>query len=377
MPTSPDLYDLLGVERGADAATIKRAYRDLARQYHPDVTGGDPEKTERFKAISAAYEVLTDPARREQYDRYGTVGDEGAGFNGFGAEGFGDLGSILSSFFGFGGAGAAEPPGGPRAGQPLGVRVELTLEEVATGVDREIRFTRNGTCATCFGTGVGEGGQRVTCTTCAGRGVTTQTRRTIFGLASVQETCPSCRGEGETIDRPCTTCRGAGQTPETVTHTLEIAPGMLDGQTLRVAGAGHRGHRGGPNGDLHVQVRIKPHRVFQREGRDLACSHDISFAQAALGDEITVPGILEPQTMIVEPGTQSGKVVRLNGAGLPDPRQPERRGDQYVQLRVVTPTRLSAEEQELLHRFAELRGEHPSKPQERSFLDKIKDHFRS
>ena len=378
MPSSPDYYELLGVARDADASEIKKAFRTLARQYHPDVTGGDAEATERFKAIGEAYAVLSDPAKRSEYDRYGRVADGDYMSNAvFDEDVFGDLGAIFQGLFGgamggFGG-GQRQRPGGPQPGQSLMMEIGLTLEEVASGVEREVTYPRQTTCSQCFGTGAAEGSKRERCSACNGQGQVHQTRRTLFGYTSMLTVCPTCSGEGEVVGTPCGGCRGKGRVQETVTETVRIPAGVDDGMRVRVRGGGDKGAHGGPDGDLVLQVSVRPHERFRRDGRDLLCEHAISFAQAALGDTLTVPGILEDQSLTVAAGTQTGKVLRIAGAGLPDPRDANLRGDQFVQVRVVTPTKLSGEEKELLFRFAQLRGEHPNKPEDRGFFERILD----
>jgi molecular chaperone DnaJ len=380
MAEATDYYELLGIGRDADQAEIKKAFRRLARQYHPDKTGGDEASTEKFKAIGQAYAVLGDPEKRAHYDRYGRVAEDG----GFAAgdvnfDMFGDLGSIFQSIFGggFGGFGGfgAQPqqrsPGSAQPGQSLVLEAVLTLEDVARGTDHEVKYQRLATCSGCFGTGAAAGSKRERCSACGGHGQVQQTHRTLFGYSTVLSVCPTCRGEGEMVRNPCDKCRGKGRVPETVETSVRLPAGVDDGMRVRVRGGGDRGVNGGPDGDLLVQVRVRPHERFAREGRDVLCEQPISFAQAALGDTLEVPGLTEPQALTVPAGTQTGKTLRIAGAGLADPRDQQLRGDMFVTVRVVTPTHLSAEEKELLYRFAQLRGEHPGKPEEGGLFEKL------
>lgn len=365
-----DYYDLLGVPRDADEATIRSAFRKLAREHHPDRNPDDPEASTRFKQIGEAYAVLGDAEKRAQYDRYGHLPQDGGFRPGdINFDLFGDLGSVFQGLFGMGGR---EPRArtGPRPGDSLLVDVSLTLEEVATGVSHEVTYQRLNTCSECFGTGVGPGGKRERCTTCGGQGMVQQARRTMLGYAAVTTACPTCGGTGETIVNPCGKCRGDGRAGESVTKSVSIPAGVETGTRVRVTGGGDTGYSGGPPGDLFLRIFVEPHRAFQRDGLDLHSEQPISFAQAALGDTIAVAGLREEQRLAIPAGTQTGRTFRLAGAGLPSPRGGGR-GDQYVTVRVVTPTNLTADEKELLYQFAQLRGEMELEPEEKGFLARL------
>lgn len=384
MPDSADYYDVLGVPRDADADAIKRAFRQLARKHHPDVNPDDPDATDRFKQIGEAYAVLSDPQKRAQYDRYGRVG-EGAGIGqdvDFGV--FGDLGSVFEAMFGGGGGRRQRrDPHGPRPGDDLGYEVALELEEVATGVEQDISYTRLAACPECFGSGAASGSKPERCTVCEGRGEVRQTQRTLLGYTTVVTACPECHGSGEMVKNPCARCHGRGQVQQEVNRTVKIPAGVEDGMRVRVPGGGNAGSQGGADGNLWLLVEVRPHQVFERAGTDIGCEVPITFAQAALGASLAVPGILEPQQLTIPPGTQTGQGFRIAGAGLPSPRHQNVRGDQHVQVRVVTPKRLNEQQKELLRQFASAGGE----PQDEAlgtvgdgkpggFLEKLLERFR-
>ncbi|MBI2301601.1 MAG: molecular chaperone DnaJ [Armatimonadetes bacterium] len=357
MPEGPDYYEVLGVARDADADTIRKAFRRLARQHHPDVNPEDPQAAERFKRVGEAYAVLGDPQKRAQYDRYGHVGDGGFSPGDVDFDVFGDLSQVFQAFFGGGGGGARRRRNGPRPGDDLGYEIVLTLEEVVTGLEREVSYNRLTACPECYGTGAAAGSSPQRCATCAGHGEVRQNRRTMFGYTTVVTACPDCGGAGEQIKEPCRRCRGRGQVPEDVTRSVRVPAGVEDGMRLRVTGGGNSGAQGGPDGDLWLLMRVRPHEVFQREGTDVACEVAVSFTQAALGATLTVPGLLQPQRLTIPAGTQTGTVFRLGGRGIPSTRNPNIRGDEFVAVRVVTPTVVTPEERALLRRLAELQHE--------------------
>ena len=379
MADKRDYYDVLGVPRDADPADIKKAFRKLARQHHPDVNQDDPSAADRFKEVGEAYAVLGDAEKRAQFDRFGHAGLENGGFQpgDFRTEMFGDLGDLFAAFFGGGAGGVggfeSQRREGPRAGDSLLLPVELSLEEIATGRDRDISYQRQTTCPDCVGTGAAEGSTPETCAVCGGVGQVRQQRRTMFGLSTMVTPCPECRGEGTIVKHPCNRCRGTGRVRETVERSVKIPPGLEDGMRIRVSGGGDTGSRGGPAGDLYLQVRVLPHKVFERDGSDLYMDLPISFAQAALGDTIGVPGILEAQQVTIKAGTQTGTTFRISGAGLPSHRAGHVRGDHFVTVRLVTPTDLDDEQKELLFRFAHARGEHELEPEERGLLSRLLD----
>lgn len=384
MTDQRDYYELLGVPRDADPAAIKKAFRQQARQHHPDVNPNDPEAAQRFKELGEAYAVLSDPQKRAQYDRYGRVVDGAQGgvdprvFEEFG------LGGLFESLFGglggFGGFRDAAPRrGGPQPGDDLAMEVSLSLEEVARGVEHEVAYRRRVVCSACYGTGLGPDGRRETCDTCRGQGRVRQNQRTLLGMATVVVPCPTCQGEGEQVVHPCEACRGSGRVEQEATRTVKIPAGVEDGMRVRVPDAGDAGLRGGPTGDLYLLVTLRAHDRFVRDGADLHSEIPLSFAQAALGDTLQVEGLIEAHEVKVPAGTQTGRTLRVAGGGLPLLRPTRReaardsqpRGDLFLTVRVQTPTDLSTREKELLYEFARLRGEHPEAPEERGFFDKL------
>jgi len=368
-----DYYEVLGVARDADLAEIKKAFRRLARENHPDVNKDDPEATERFKEIGEAYAVLSDPEKRAQYDRYGHEAPVGLGLDwgqgmDFGL--FGDLGSLFESFFRGPFRQSRPESRGPERGDDLRFDLEITLEEAAFGVEKELEVPRLQTCPSCFGQGTAPGTSPATCSACGGRGQVQRSQRTIFGYTMIQTVCHRCGGEGQVIKDPCAECRGAGRVRRTRQITVTIPPGVETGQRLRVAGEGDVGLRGGPEGDLYVFLHVRPHEHFQREGRHLACEVELSFPQAALGDTIEVPGLDGPKPLTIRPGTQNGDSYTLRGEGMPDV-QTGIRGDLHVLVKVVTPTNLTAEQKELLYEFARAGGQ-KLKPPEPGWMNRIK-----
>ena len=349
-----DLYEILGVGRDASDDDIRRAYRQLAREHHPDVSG-DPAAEERFKEIAGAYEILSDPDKRARYDTFGTANGP--------AGGFGDLSEIFEMFFGaggfggFGGAGRRRGARGrARRGEDLAVRLQLTFRDAAFGLRRDIQLERLSVCATCLGNGAKPGTAPVACRTCGGTGEIQSARRSVFGTLMTSAPCSTCDGTGQEIPDKCETCLGSGRVRAPAEVHLEIPAGVSDGMELRVAGSGHEGVAGGPPGDLYVHLAVEPAASFERRNQDLHAVLDVSITQATLGTEVTVPGLDGDETIRIEPGTPSGTVVRLKGKGVPN-LQRRGRGDLYVTLHVVTPTELSREEKKLLEQLAKLRGE--------------------
>ncbi|MBI5253648.1 MAG: molecular chaperone DnaJ [Euryarchaeota archaeon] len=356
-----DYYDVLGVGRNTSKEDIKKAYRRLAMQYHPD-RNKSPDAGEKFKEISEAYGVLSDDAKRQQYDTFGHAGigerytqeDIFRGINfedifrdiGFG---FGGVDSIFDIFFG----GRRRYKTGPRKGADLAYELEITLEEAASGVSKKIEFHRTGVCSTCNGTGAKPGTSPKACPSCNGSGQISQTRRTPFGHFTSITTCSRCRGEGKIIEVPCTVCggRGAVQIPRSI--SVKIPPGVEEGSRLRIAGEGEAGERGAQPGDLYVIMHIKPHEIFIREGEDIFCEVPITFSQAALGDEIQVPTLDGRAKIKIPPGTQSGTIFRLKGKGMQSMRG-YGRGDEHVRVTVKTPTNLTDEQRKLFKQLASL-----------------------
>jgi len=362
-----DYYEILGVERNASQEEIKKAYRRLARKYHPDVTGGDKEAEAKFKEINEAYEVLSDEKKRAYYDRYGHA-EPGADFGSDEGFGFGDIGDIFDMFFG--GAQRRPPNAGSRRGGDLRFDMTITLEEAASGLEEEVEVRRYDTCSVCGGSGISPGSRMVTCDQCRGTGQVGMTQTTPFGRFSTYRTCPKCNGEGTIIEQPCRKCGGEGRVVGSRRIKVKVPPGVDNGTRLRVAGAGDAGYRGGPPGDLYIYVFVKEHEVFKREGQDLYMELPIEFYQAALGAEVQVPTLEGDASLTIPPGTQTGTVFRLRGKGMPYLRGLGR-GDLHVQVKVTVPTALSAEEEELLRKFAALRGDKAA-VKDKGILRKVK-----
>lgn len=370
-----DYYEVLGVSRNASTDEIKKAYRKLARQYHPDANPNDSDAEGKFKEISEAYVVLCDPEKRAAYDRFGHAGADGQGFGGFGNFGdFGGLGDIFEMFFG----GGPRRRTGPERGQDIRVDLELTLEEAAFGLERDIKIPRTETCSTCGGSGAAAGTKPSTCPACEGTGQMQFTQSTPFGRIVQSRTCDRCRGAGQTIDKPCPTCHGNGKLRKNRTIKVKVPPGVDNGTRVRLAGEGESGIRGGPPGDLYVYIHVKHHRIFSREADDLICEVPISFTQAALGDELEVPTLEGKAVLKVPEGTQTGTVFRLKGKGVPNVNG-YGRGDQHVRVKVVTPARLNDKQRELLKEFARQGGDRlqdHAAAGEKSFFEKMKEAFK-
>jgi molecular chaperone DnaJ len=361
-----DHYETLGVARGASPEEIKRAYRNLARRLHPDANRDDPGASERFKEVSRAYEVLSDPEKRRRYDMFG---DERASGVGDFAD-FGGISDLFSTFFG--GGARTTRRGGPGRGSDVLAEVELTLEEAAAGVEREVEVVTLGACSECGGSGAAPGTFPSSCSDCGGTGELRQVRRTFLGDVMTAAPCVRCGGTGEEITHPCKVCGGRGRVQASDVITVRIPPGVDDGAQLRVSGRGEAGTRGGRSGDLYVAIRIAPHDVFRRSGDDLGCEVTVPMTVAALGGEVEVPTLDGPESITLPPGTQSGEVRRLRGRGMPriDGRG---RGQLVALLRVATPTDLDEEQADLLARLARLRGEAVGA---RGLFDKIKEAFK-
>ncbi len=364
-----DFYDTLSISRDASKEDIKRAYRKLARQYHPDVNK-DAGAEDTFKEISRAYEVLSDDDQRARYDRFGEagLGNGGGSADGFsGAAGFGDISDIFESFFGsFGGAAGqgrsgATRRGGPTRGDDLRYDMILEFKEAVFGGEKEINIAHLVTCETCRGSGSKPGVGPVTCRECGGQGQVRQAKRTPFGMFTQVIACPRCSGTGEMIESPCGTCDGRGRVQKQTSIKITVPGGVDAGTRLRVQSEGDAGLRGGPPGDLFIYISVRNHPTFRREGQDIYSSAEISYLQAILGSEMSVETVDGPQTVIVQPGTQPETVITLEGKGVPRVGNPMRRGNHYLQIKVAIPTKLNSEERELLGKIAKVRGEKVSK----------------
>jgi molecular chaperone DnaJ len=366
-----DFYEILGVSRSSTDDEIKKAYRALARQYHPDANPGDAEAEAHFKEVSVAYETLRDPEKRRRYDTFGPEGLGAAA--GFGGAEFG-LNDLFDAFFGGDAFGRGRGPTGPPRGQDAETVMDLTLEEAAFGVTRSLDLQMPVECETCGGSGAAKGTHSETCPTCSGRGEVRQTRRSILGQLVTSGPCPQCNGLGSIVPSPCPTCRGEGRHRGSRNLDVEVPAGIDDGQRLRLTGRGPAGPRGGAAGDLYVGVRLLPDPRFERRGDDLFQLRRIALTQAALGTQLDIETIDGIEPIEVVPGTQPGAVLRVRGRGMPSLRT-GRRGDLIVQLDVEIPTNLSAEQAELLVQFADLRGEAVTSPKDHGLFSRIKSAF--
>jgi molecular chaperone DnaJ len=371
-----DYYEVLGVPKNASEADIKKAFRTLARQYHPDANKDDPNAADKFKEVNEAYQVLSDADKRAKYDQFGHAAEQMGGGGGNPFEGMGDMGNfgdIFDMFFG-GQMGGRRQQRGPQRGDDLQYELDLTLEEAAFGIKKEIRIPRTEDCPTCHGSGAKPGTQPVTCSKCKGTGQVQMAQNTIFGRMVNVVTCDRCHGEGKIIENPCTSCRGRGLVQKMHNVEVNIPGGVETGSRLRMTGYGERGERGGPPGDLYIVMRVRPDSRFKRQDDDLISEVTISMIQAALGTEVEVPTLDGPELVKVAEGTQHGDTIRLKGKGVKHLRG-SGRGDQHVIIRVNVPTKLSAREKELLHELAELRGEKTAATGDKGkgLFDKVKD----
>jgi molecular chaperone DnaJ len=370
-----DYYEVLGVARDADESTIKRAYRQLARQHHPDVNTDKVAAEHRFKEINEAYEVLSDTQKRANYDRFGHAGVNGAagdaGFGPFGAEGFGD---IFDLFFGAARGGAQQQRrNGPARGSDLRYDIEITLEEAYASTARDITFRHLASCTTCRGNGAAPGTLIVPCDRCGGSGIARQVRQTPLGQFVTQTTCTKCAGDGQIVQSPCATCRGRGRVEQEKTLQVKIPAGVDDGSRIRISGSGEAGIRGGPDGDLYVYLSVARHPLFRRDGLDVLVDVPVSFPLAALGGELQVPSLDGHIPLQLQAGTQSGSTYRLRGRGMPSVRGGTK-GDELVTVHVVVPTKLGKREREILEEYAREGGD---QIEEKSFFDRVKDAFRA
>ena len=387
MADKRDYYEVLGVDRGADDATLKKAYRKLAKKYHPDMNPGDKEAEQKFKEATEAYGILSDPEKRKAYDQFGHAAFEngGGGAGGFGGfDGFnfngGDMGDIFGDIFGdlFGGGRSRRANNGPMKGANLRAVVHITFQEAVFGCEKELELTLKDTCKTCGGNGAKPGTSPETCPKCNGSGQVVYTQQSMFGMVRNVQPCPDCNGTGKIIKEKCPECRGTGFTSERKKISVSIPAGIDDGQSIRIREKGEPGTNGGPRGDLLVEVQVARHPIFQRQDMNIFSTAPITYAQAALGGAIrinTVDGEVEYE---VKPGTQTDTKIRLKGKGVPSLRNKNVRGDHYVTLVVQVPTKLSEEAKEALRAFDAACGNRPAgKAQEKkkSFMDKLKETF--
>lgn len=376
-----DYYEILGVPRDASQEDIKKAYRRLAREYHPDVNK-EPGAEERFKEINEAYRVLSDPDTRRQYDQFGHAAFENGGFGGQGFGGFGDFGDFGFGFEDLGdiftdmffGRSSARRDRRPRKGADIRLDLTIEFEEAAFGVEKTVEIHRTEICPHCHGNQAEPGTPLKTCPDCGGSGQVRSIQRTPFGQIQTSRTCSRCRGEGKIFETPCKECGGGGRVNTARKIPVKIPAGVNDGQVVRVGGQGEAGSYGGPYGDLLIVISVKPHEFFTRQGNDIVCEVPITFVQAALGDEIDVPTLEGDVKMRIPEGTQSGRVFRLRGKGVADVRG-FGRGDQLVRVRVVTPTKLNNKQKQILREFAKAGGD--ALPNEtKGLFGKVKDAWR-
>lgn len=375
-----DFYEVLGIQKGASDEEIKKAYRQAAKKYHPDLNPGDKEAEARFKEVNEAYEVLSDPEKKARYDQYGHAGvDPNFGAGGYGGAGFDgmdfDLGDIFSSFFGGAGGGRRSNPNTPRRGSDAVASVVISFEEAARGCKKQVEAQLIHTCPDCSGSGAKKGTSAKTCPVCNGTGQERRQQRTPFGVVQTQSSCSRCRGKGKIIETPCPTCSGAGQVRKTSAIGINIPAGIDDGQVITVRGKGNAGANGGPAGDLQIQVSVRPHPLFEREGYDIWCDLPVTFAQAALGGEVSLPTLDGSTPYTIKEGTQPGDTIRLKGKGFPYING-RGTGDQIFRVVVEVPKNLNAEQKKLLRAFEEA-TEDKNYQKRRSFFDKIRDAFNS
>ena len=394
MADKRDYYEVLGIQKGASEDEIKSAFRKMAMKYHPDRNPDNKEAEEKFKEVNEAYSVLSDPDKKEKYDRFGFAGvDPNAGFGGAGGSGFGGFGGfgggsgfggfedIFNMFTGggFGGNSYGGNYNGPVEGADIQQRMNISFEEAVFGAKKKIKLTKNVECASCHGTGAKDGTSKHTCPSCGGRGQVETVQQTILGAMRSVRTCPTCHGTGEVIDIPCPECKGAGKVRKTVELTVDIPAGVGGGQNspvLTLRGQGEPGRNGGQPGDLYIVLNIQPHKTFSRSGDNLYTTIPVNFTQAALGDEVTIKGLRENITCKIPSGTQPGTTLRLRGKGVRNART-GRTGDMMVKVNLVVPTNLTDGQKELLRQFGEapVVEQPPASKKKSKWSDKVKDFF--
>lgn len=372
-----DYYEVLGIQKGASEDEIKKAFKKKAREFHPDLHPDDPSCEEKFKEVNEAYEVLSNPEKKQRYDQFGHAGVDpsyggGADMGGFG--GFGDMGDILENIFGgfgFSGGGMRSSANAPRRGADISESILINFMDACNGKKQELKISRMAVCDACKGTGADSGTSAEICPDCQGRGSVKTTQRTPFGAISSTKPCPHCGGKGKIIKNPCTKCKGVGRVRTAKTVSFDIPAGIADGQTIRLSGQGDSGVNGGPSGDLNVTISVKAHPLFTREGFDIHCDIPVTYTQAVLGDEITVPTIDGNVKYTIGEGTQTGTVFRLKGKGVKKLNRSDR-GNQYVKINVEVPKNLTKKQKELLKAFENsLSDKNYAKRQ--SFFEKLKE----
>lgn len=382
MADKRDYYEVLGVDKNADDAALKKAFRQLAKKYHPDMNPGDKDAEQKFKEIQEAYAVLSDAEKRRQYDQFGHAAFEGGmgGAGGFDFSGM-DMGDIFSDLFGdFFGGGRRSTDNGPRKGANLRASVRITFEESISGCEKELEIVLKDECSTCHGTGAKPGTSPQTCTKCGGKGKVMYSQQSLFGMVQNVQTCPECNGTGKVVKEKCSDCRGSGYIASKKRIQVTIPAGIDNGQSVRIRDKGEPGRNGGPRGDLLVEVMVSRHPIFQRQDMNIYSTAPISYAQAALGGEVRINTVDGDVLYEVKPGTQTDTRIRLKGKGVPSLRNKAVRGDHYVTLVVQVPTKLSEAAKEALRRFdaetggsmsADTKG--AAKPKKKSFKEKIKE----
>jgi len=376
MAEKRDYYEVLGIQKGADEATIKKAYRTMAKKYHPDMNPGDKEAEAKFKEVNEAYEVLSDPEKKSRYDQFGHAGVDpsaagGAGGFGGGFGGFGDVGDIFESFFGGGFGSSSARANAPRQGSDIEIEADITFEEAAFGVKKELSFKRIEICTDCNGTGAKKGTSPETCSECRGTGQVKQVQRTMLGNMMTSRPCTKCGGKGKIIKTPCPTCYGKGVAAKNKKIKLDIPEGIDHGQYLQKRGFGNAGANGGPYGDLLIGIRIKPHAIFKRKGADVYCDVPITFGEAALGAEIEVPTIHGKQKFAIPEGTQTGTKFTIKSKGI---KKVFGNGDHHFTVVIDVPKNLSSKQKELLREFDALSG--GNSVNKTSFMDKVRELFK-
>lgn len=386
MATKRDYYEVLGVNKSASEEEIKKAYRQLAKKYHPDMNQGDKSMEAKFKELNEAYEVLSDKDKKARYDQFGHAGVDPNGFGGGGGNpfgggfegGFGDFGDIFDAFFGGGGSpfggGSARRKAGPQKGADLKYELEIDFEEAAFGVKKDIQVTRNETCNDCKGTGAKAGSKVETCKACGGSGEVRFAQNTVFGRVVNVKPCDECHGEGKIIKEPCPQCMGRGSVRKNRKITIDIPAGVDTGSVMPLRGEGEPGQKGGPNGDLYIYMRVKPHKLFRRDGVNLYCEIPISYTQAALGDELDIPTLEGSMKYSIPEGTQTGTTFRLKNKGIPSLKT-KMKGDLYFTVKISVPKKLTEEQKDLLRKFAAIGGNNTDE-HGKSFFDKVKDAFK-
>ncbi len=385
MADKRDFYEVLGVSKGASDDEIKKAYRKMAKEYHPDLHPGDKAAEAKFKEVGEAYEVLSDPQKKSRYDQFGHAGVDpnfGAGAGGWGGGvdvDFGDIGDIFSSIFGggfgggFGGTGRRQNPNAPRQGGDVAATVVVSFEEAAKGCKKKVGVQKIVTCSDCGGSGAQKGTSPVNCPQCGGTGQMSRQQRTPFGVMQAQSPCPRCQGKGRIIESPCSSCGGQGRVRQAEQVGINIPAGIADGQVITIPGRGNAGVNGGPAGDLQVQVSVRPHPVFERDGFNIWYELPITYAQAALGAEVEIPTLDGRMTHTIKEGTQPGDVLRVKGKGIPY-LNGRGTGDLLLKIVVEVPKNLSKEQKKLLQEFESATGDKQYQKR-KSFFDTIKKHF--